>query len=166
MTTSRSNRDLRIGSFPTRTGARSPPQYAADSRGTTRNWVPLSPLSLQSTLCLDARSGSFFCLNVDAGLFHMLTVVESGKPAFFCHSFSRALLRANFLRPAGSRLLLSRFRPPTIGFPPIKQPLALEAEATRFWCPKKMGQEKGENSSKSYYMLSGIASGVVCSPAV
>ncbi len=25
----------------------------------------------------------------------MLTVVESGKPVFFCHSFSRALLRAN-----------------------------------------------------------------------
>jgi hypothetical protein len=52
--------------------------------------------------------------------------------------------------PAASRLLLSRFRPYTIGFPPIKQPLALEAEALAFGCPKKMEQEKGENSVMSY----------------
>src|SRR6266704_4143912 len=38
----------------------------------------------------------------------------------------------------------------SIGFPPIKRPLALEAEATRPVCPKKMGQEKGENSAMSY----------------
>jgi hypothetical protein len=30
----------------------------------------------------------------------------------------------------------------TIGFPPIKQPLALEAEAFAFGCPRKMGQKK------------------------
>jgi len=30
-----------------------------------------------------------------------------------------------FLRPAVSRLLISRYRPYTIGFPPIKQRLAL-----------------------------------------
>jgi hypothetical protein len=30
----------------------------------------------------------------------------------------------------------------TIGFPPIKQPLALEAEALASVCPKKMGQKK------------------------
>jgi hypothetical protein len=47
-----------------------------------------------------------------------------------------------FLRPAASRLLLSRFRPYTIGFPPIKQPLALEAEATRFWVPRENGARK------------------------
>jgi hypothetical protein len=34
-------------------------------------------------------------------------------------------------------------------FPPIKQPLALEAEALAFVCPKKMGQQKGENSATS-----------------
>ena len=38
----------------------------------------------------------------------------------------------------------------TIGFPPIKQPLALEAEATRFWVPQENGAEKGENSVMSY----------------
>jgi hypothetical protein len=39
----------------------------------------------------------------------------------------------------------------SIGFPPIKQPLALEAEASRFLGgPKKMGQEKGDNSVMSY----------------
>src|SRR6266478_8358675 len=35
-----------------------------------------------------------------------------------------------FLRPAASRLLLSRFLPYPIGFHPIKQPLALEAAAS------------------------------------
>jgi transposase len=40
-------------------------------------------------------------------------------------------------------LLLSRFCPyTTIGFPPIKQPLALEAAALAFGCPRKMGQKK------------------------
>ncbi len=38
----------------------------------------------------------------------------------------------------------------TIGFPPIKRPLALEAEAIASGCPRKMGQEKGENSAMSY----------------
>src|SRR5438094_7394460 len=38
--------------------------------------------------------------------------------------------------------MLSRFRPYTIGFPPIKQPLALEAVALAFGCPRKMGQKK------------------------
>src|ERR1700719_148786 len=47
-----------------------------------------------------------------------------------------------FLRPAASRLLLSRFRPYTVGFPPGKQPLALEAAALAFGCPRKMGQKK------------------------
>jgi len=28
--------------------------------------------------------------------------------------------------------------------PPIKHPLALGAAASRFWVPRKMGQEKGE----------------------
>ncbi|HLZ50662.1 MAG TPA: hypothetical protein VKP61_07925, partial [Candidatus Acidoferrum sp.] len=41
-------------------------------------------------------------------------------------------------------LLLSRFRPYTIGFPPIKQPHALEAEAFAFGAPGKWGKKKGE----------------------
>src|SRR5713101_5252965 len=62
------------------------------------------------------------------------------------------------LRPAASRLMLSRFRPYTIGFPPIKQPLTLEAEATRFWVPQENGARK-RRKFKSWltYMLSGIA---------
>ena len=63
---------------------------------------------------------------------------------FFCHSFSWALLQANscvrqlrgFCFP-GSALH-------TIGFPPIKQPLALDAEALAFGCPRKNGAEKGD----------------------
>jgi len=59
------------------------------------------------------------------------------RPAFFCRSFFWALLQANscvrqlrgFCFP-GSALH-------TIGFPPIKQPLALEAEATRFCVPQE-----------------------------
>jgi len=50
------------------------------------------------------------------------------------------LLRANFMRPAASRLLLSRFLPYPIGFPPL--PLALEAEASRFWVPQENGARK------------------------
>jgi hypothetical protein len=38
-----------------------------------------------------------------------------------------------------SRLLLSRFRPNNVGFPPIKQPLSLEAEALASGCPRKNG---------------------------
>jgi hypothetical protein len=44
--------------------------------------------------------------------------------------------------------------------PPIKQPLALEAEALAFVCPRKNGAEK-ETFSCPTYMLSGIAFGVV-----
>jgi hypothetical protein len=43
---------------------------------------------------------------------------------------------------AASRLLLSRFRHKNVGFPPIKQPLALEAEALASGCLKKMGKKK------------------------
>jgi hypothetical protein len=37
------------------------------------------------------------------------------------------------------------------------QPLALEAEASRFWVPQENGAEKGKK--KMSYMLSGIAPG-------
>jgi len=68
------------------------------------------------------------------------------------------LLRAKFLRPAASQLLLFRFPPYTIGFPPIKQPLALEAEALAFGCPRKMGQKK-ETFFMSYLIVSWNRSG-------
>jgi hypothetical protein len=72
---------------------------------------------------------------------------SAGRPFSAAHFLGRfGLIPA----PAASRLLLSRFRPYPIGFPPIKQPLALEAAALASGCPKKMGQEKGENSAMSY----------------
>jgi hypothetical protein len=66
---------------------------------------------------------------------------QFSRPAFFCRSFFWALLQAN---PASGSFAASafRFRPYTIGFPPIKQPLALEAEATRFWVPQENGARK------------------------
>src|SRR6266481_5627085 len=90
---------------------------------------------------------------------------QFSRPAFFYRSFFWALLQANscvrqlrgFCFP-GSALT-------PFGFPPIKQPFALEAEAIAFGCPRKMGQKK-ETFSCPTYMLSGIASGVVCLPAV
>src|SRR5258705_283542 len=39
----------------------------------------------------------------------------------------------------------SRFRPYTIGFPPIKHPLALGAAASRFWVPQENGARKRRN---------------------
>src|ERR1700741_1164083 len=37
-----------------------------------------------------------------------------------------------------------------IGFPPIKQPLASEAAALAFGCPRKMGHKKEKNSCRTY----------------
>ena len=66
---------------------------------------------------------------------------ESGTASFFCHSFSCAPLRANscvlqlrvFCFPGSS---------PTPWVPPIKQPLASEAEATRLSVPQENGARK------------------------
>ena len=54
----------------------------------------------------------------------------------------------------------------SIGFPPIKQPVALEAAALAFGCPRKMGQKKRHFHVLlcPTYMLSGIASAEVCPP--
>jgi hypothetical protein len=85
---------------------------------------------------------------------------------FFCHSFSWAELRDNPCarqpRRAGrtdraSRLLLSRFRPYTIGFPPIKQPLALEAEAVAFGCPNSKGGNGERKCTKTEFIGSVIS---------
>jgi hypothetical protein len=65
----------------------------------------------------------------------------------------------------GSKAAKRSFKSHTIGFPPIKQPLALEAEPFASGCPRKMGQKK-ETFSCPTYMLSGIARGAVRSPTV
>jgi hypothetical protein len=54
------------------------------------------------------------------------------------------------LIPASGSLASSAFPVPPLhhfGFPPIKQPLALEAEATRFWVPQENGARKRRNFS-------------------
>jgi len=92
----------------------------------------------------------FFCSALPA---HMPRPIPHRSSQFSRPPFSASHFLGHcfgLIRPAASRLLLSRFRPYPIGFPPIKQPLALEAEALAFGCPKKMGQEKGENSPMSY----------------
>src|SRR5579859_5188141 len=66
---------------------------------------------------------------------------QFSRSAFFCPIFL-GTASGYFLRPAASRLLLSRLRPYTTGFPLIKQPLPLEAEAFAVGCPRKMGQKK------------------------
>jgi hypothetical protein len=63
-----------------------------------------------------------------------------GRPFSAAHILGTA--SGSLLRPAASRLLLSRFLPLTRWVPPIKQPLALEAEATRFWVPQENGARK------------------------
>ena len=93
-----------------------------------------------------------------------LTPFRHRAPRILLSSAGRPFSAAHFLGhcfgliPASVSFASSAFPVPpyTIGFPPIKQPLALEAEATRFWVPKKMGQKK-ETFLCPTYMLSGIA---------
>jgi hypothetical protein len=63
--------------------------------------------------------------------------LEFDQLSFFCRSFSRALLLAEFLRQAVSRLLLSRFLPETQWFPPRMQSLALGAPGLASGCLRK-----------------------------
>ena len=71
----------------------------------------------------------------------MPTLTEPGSPLFFCHSFSRALLRAH-----SCVLQLRGFCFPGSSLnawvPPIKQPLALQAAALVFGCPRKWGRKR------------------------
>jgi hypothetical protein len=100
----------------------------------------------------------FFCSALPAHIGRPMPHRPSqfSRPAFFCRSFFWALLQAN-----SSVLQLRVFCFPgsaltPLGSPPIKQPLALEAAALAFGCPRKMGQKK-ETFSCPTYMLSGIA---------
>src|SRR5258705_303945 len=69
---------------------------------------------------------------------------QFSRSAFFCRIFFWALLQANscVLQLRGFCFPGSALN--TIGFPPIKQPLALEAAALAFGCPGKNGAEKGD----------------------
>src|SRR6266702_256602 len=66
-----------------------------------------------------------------------------GQPFSAAHFFW-ALLRANSCVLQLRGFCFPGSIPHSIGFPPIKQPLALEAEALAFVCPRKNGAEKGD----------------------
>src|SRR5256885_1409702 len=89
-------------------------------------------------------AADFFCSTLPVHIDRSIPYRPSrfSRPAFFCPIFL-GTASGQFLRPAASRPLLSRFRPyTTIGFPPIKQPLALEAAALAFGCPEKWGRKR------------------------
>jgi len=69
--------------------------------------------------------------------------------------------------PAPGAIASSAFSVPplTIGSLPECSRSSWEQYPLAFWCPKKMGQKKEKETCRTY-MLSGIASGVVCSPAL
>ena len=77
-----------------------------------------------------------------SGLLPTAILTESGTPLFFCRSFSWALLLANSCVLQLRGFCFPGSVPFTIGFPPIKQPLALEAEALALGFLGKMGQKK------------------------
>ena len=60
------------------------------------------------------------------------------------------LLRANFMRPAASRLLLSRFLPYPLGS--LRCRSLWKQKPLASGCPKKMGQEKGEQFRSYLYV--------------
>ena len=93
--------------------------------------------------CGDHDATGFFCSTLPA---HMSPPIPHRSSQFSRPPFSATHFLGHCFglipASAASRLLLSRFRPYPIGFPPIKQPLALEAEATRFWVPQENGARK------------------------
>jgi hypothetical protein len=104
----------------------------------------------------DRDAVGFFCSGLPAQIIRPIAHRSSqfSRPTVFCRSFFWALLRAN---PCVRQLRGFCFPgsvPFTIGFPPIKQPLALEAEATRFWvAPRKWGKKKEKIQSCLTYLL-------------
>ena len=126
---------------------------------------PLESSAIVGTVAIRGTA-DFFCSALPAHIARPTPHRSSqfSRPAFFCRSFFWALLQANscvlqlrvFCFP-GSAL--------TQRVPSHKAAARLGSRSPRFWVPQKMGQKK-ETFSCPTYMLSGIASGVVCSPAV
>ena len=119
--------------------------------------------------CGDRDATDFFCSALRAHMSRPIPHRSSqlSRPAFFCHSFSRALLRAHscvrqlrgFCFP-GSAL--------THHWVPSDKAAARFGSRSHSLpgAPRKWGKKKEKIQSWLTYMLSGIASGVVCSPAV
>jgi hypothetical protein len=55
----------------------------------------------------------------------LIPILTDFETPFFLPHIFLGTASGQFLHPAASRLLLSGFRPYSIGFPPIKQPLSL-----------------------------------------
>jgi hypothetical protein len=72
----------------------------------------------------------------------LLRFFPSPVQGLFLPLFFLGTASGEFLRPAASRLLLSRFLPRITRVPPGMQPLALGAAALAFGCLRKMGQKK------------------------
>jgi hypothetical protein len=73
-------------------------------------------------------------------------LTDFGKLSFFRRSFFWDLLRAKFLRPAASRLLLSRFLPKVTG-PSQKAPARFGSSGLSLQgAPRKWGKKKEKNS--------------------
>src|SRR5882757_6490297 len=110
--------------------------------------------------CGDHDATGFFCSTLPA---HMSPPIPHRSSQFSRPPFSATHFLGHCfgLIPASGSFAASAFPVPPLPHwvPPIKQPLALEPEALAFVCPKKMGQEKGENSAMSYLIVSWNRSG-------
>ena len=91
-----------------------------------------------------ARQPIFLCSTLAAHIARPITHRSSqfSRLAFFCRSFFWALLQANSCVRQLRGFCFNGSSPHTTWVPPIKQPLALEAEAFASGCPRKMGQKK------------------------
>src|SRR5712664_4968966 len=97
-----------------------------------------------SSSCCVATLSSQPCLRYGVSPIRLLSScveLNSVSHLFPAFRFLGHPLRANSCAAAASRLLLSRFRPKNVGFPPRMQPLALGAVALAFGCLKKMRQK-------------------------
>src|SRR5260370_10601976 len=95
------------------------------------------------------RLPPFLRINSDPTVWTLARFLLSPVRGLFLPHFPGHRFR---LIPASGSFAASAFPVPrpTSWVPPIKQPLALEAEALASGCPRKMGQEKGENSVIAY----------------
>jgi hypothetical protein len=87
------------------------------------------------------------------GWYHADHPSSAGQPFSAAHFFW-ALLQANSCVLQLRGFCFPGSIPHSIGFPPIKQPLALEAEALAFVCPRKNGAEKGDIFMSYLYRVS------------
>src|SRR5258705_12883032 len=97
----------------------------------------VEPAAIVTRLVFSVPLYLFTCL----GRYRTDVPSSAGRPFSATHFLGHCF----GLIPASCSFASSAFpvpRPYPIGFPPIKQPLALEAAATRFWVPQENGARK------------------------